>query len=214
MPVKHRVGGPAIGLVLVMALAVGACGGSEAKDTSLDNAASGGKATSTTQASGSGSGSGSEAGSKPSTGSAQGSSKSTKSTTTTVAGKGGTTSTTEWDVEKTKTLEISAELKESCVRPGGSQTITIRSERGSGVGYDAVYADGKGGAMEGHYGGNKGGQVDKDGTFTDTWVVAPHAPAGRVTVNVLGAKAGGGKPMEHNEIVVYFTVSDALGRCA
>lgn len=201
-----RVVGGTTGLrvaVATMVLAVSACGGSKAEDAS-GNPASGGGVTSTTAAPDSGQSS------KPSDGVSK---QPSKSTTTTTLGGTGTAPTqippTGGD-KPLPPLPMTAELKESCVRPGGKQTITIRTEPESGVGYDAIYSDGKGGAMEGHYGGNKGGQVDEDGTFTDTWVVAPNAPAGQVKVNVLGGKMG----YEHAEAYAYFSVADLTGKCA
>lgn len=106
-------------------------------------------------------------------------------------------------------LPLRARLKESCVRPGGSQSITIRSKPDAAVGYDSVYADGKSGMMEGHYGGNMGGFTDKEGEWRDTWVVAAHAPSGPVQVNVLGGKVG----YRHAEETLHFTVADVTGRC-
>lgn len=131
-------------------------------------------------------------------------------TTTTTVDSSVSTSTPTLPSDPSKpTLALAAELAESCVRPGGSQAITIRTEPDSGVGYDAVYADGKSGLTEGHYGGNKAGQVDDEGTWSDTWVVAPNAPAGRVEVRVLGAKLG----YNAGQTTVYFTVSDVTGKC-
>jgi hypothetical protein len=112
--------------------------------------------------------------------------------------------------ESAPQLQLTAELKEACVPPGGKQVIVIRTEPKAGVAYDAVYSDGKGGATAGHYGGNKGAQVDHTGTFTDTWVVAPNAPQGKVTVNVLGGLVG----YKHAEAYVSFVVADMSGRCA
>jgi hypothetical protein len=107
-------------------------------------------------------------------------------------------------------LEVKATLAEACVRPGGGQSITILTRPGSGAGYDTVYSDGKSGMMEGHYGGNFGGTVGDDGTWSDTWVVAPNAPPGKVQVNVIASNLDYG----HAQTTLYFTVADPTGNCA
>ena len=107
-------------------------------------------------------------------------------------------------------LVITAEVKEACVRPGGSQTITIRARLASGVGYDSVYSDGKSGMMEGHYGGNFGGIVDDTGTWKHTWTVGPNAPAGPVLVRVLGTHEDDGM----GQTEAHFSVANALGKCS
>lgn len=106
-------------------------------------------------------------------------------------------------------LELVVTLKESCVKPGGTQSITITTTPGSAVGYDSVYWDGKRGGMEGHYGGNSGGKVDDSGTWKDTWVIAPGAPVGQVQVNALGAHLDYG----FGQSTLYFRVVDVLEAC-
>jgi hypothetical protein len=106
-------------------------------------------------------------------------------------------------------LEMKASLAESCVRPGGTQTITVLIRPKSGVGYDTVYSDGKSGMMEGHYGGNFGGIVDESGKWSHSWVITPNAPAGKVQVNVLGGHMDYG----HAQATLYFTVAGTVGRC-
>lgn len=107
------------------------------------------------------------------------------------------------------TMDIKAELATECVRPGGSQTITIRAPYGAGVGYDVAYADGLTSMGEGHYGGNMGGYTDPEGTFVHTFVVAPNAPTGPAVANVLGTHIDHGFGETH----AYFAVADALGKC-
>jgi hypothetical protein len=109
-----------------------------------------------------------------------------------------------------KTLDITAELAESCVRPGGSQSITIRTEPYAGVGYDTMYSDYLTGMMEGHYGGNSAGFTDGDGIYKDTWVITPNAPAGEAIVLVLGSHDEGGM----GETKATYKVADALGKCS
>lgn len=107
-------------------------------------------------------------------------------------------------------VPITVTLASPCVRPGASQTITITTAPGSGVAYDSVYADGKSGVDKDHgfYGGNKGGQTDKQGTWTDTWVIAPTAPPGPVRVDVVAAT-----PQGSGTTYATFAMADASGRC-
>lgn len=106
-------------------------------------------------------------------------------------------------------LELEATLAKTCVKPGGSQSITIKTRPGSAVGYDAVYSDGSAGMNPPHHGGNSGGEVDEQGTWQDTWVVAPTAPAGKVHVNVLGSHVDYGFVQK----TLVFTVAGATGSC-
>lgn len=106
-------------------------------------------------------------------------------------------------------LEIEVSLAGSCVRPGGTQSITITTRPQAGVGFDTVYADGRGGAMEGHHGGNLGGQTDDKGTWAHTWVVAPTAPAGQARVNVVAAHIDWGTTQKS----LFFDVAGAGGTC-
>lgn len=190
---------------LVVLVAAAGCGGQSKAD-----GASGAEKAGADAAAGSTSTTGPGADGKA--GSDKGKGKAAGGSTATTTGPGGaasgTTSTTEdpW----AKTLEISAELASECVRPGGTQTITITTLPASGVGYDSVYSDGRSGAMEGFYGGNAGGFTDPEGTFTHAWVVGANAPAGEVIVRVLGTHTEGG----FGETRAYFTVSNALGTCS
>lgn len=79
-------------------------------------------------------------------------------------------------------LPVETTLGSTCVRAGGNQTVTFKLVPGSGVAYNSYYSDGKNGLDEGFYGGNKGGIVQADGQWTDTWTIAPHAPPGKVRV--------------------------------
>lgn len=85
-------------------------------------------------------------------------------------------------------LEVT--LAHPCVKAGGEQTITIKSPPKSAAGYDSYYADGKSGISEGFYGGNNGTPMPPEGTWSDTWTIAPHAPKGRVRVQVQSIKVG------------------------
>ena len=88
-------------------------------------------------------------------------------------------------------LPVTASLAHQCVVPGTSQTITITTAPNSAVGYHSIYSDGKQGFDKDYYGGNKSGLTDATGQYTDTWVIAPNAPAGKVTVDVVGLNQDG-----------------------
>ena len=75
--------------------------------------------------------------------------------------------------------------------PGATQTITITTRPSSAVGYHAIYSDGKTGFDQGYYGGNRSGVTDGNGQWRDTWVVAANAPAGAVSVDVVGLSSDG-----------------------
>ena len=206
---RFRIHRTLIALALVSAVATGCSGSSKADDGAAPKEPADAAAAASTGGKGGGS---TTTTAKPKKSSA---SKATSGSTTTTAKPGGSAaanedgSTAEEEDPYKKTLAITAELAETCVRPGGSQTITIRTLPYAGVGYDTEYSDYLTGMMEGHYGGNAGGFTDDDGTWTGTWVVAPNAPAGKTTVKVLGSHHEGGI----GEARAYFTVADALGKC-
>jgi hypothetical protein len=107
-------------------------------------------------------------------------------------------------------LEIKATLASACVKPGGKQSITIDIGRPGAVAYNSFYADGKSGGMENFYGGNNGSSVDEKGTWTDTWVVGPTAPAGPVRVDVVAID----KTYLRGHKVLEFAVAQVSGRCS
>jgi hypothetical protein len=85
-------------------------------------------------------------------------------------------------------LEVT--LAHECVKAGGTQTITIKTAPKGGAGYDSYYSDGKSGTSKDFYGGNKASVIDDTGTWSDTWTISPHAPAGPVKVVVQAARIG------------------------
>ena len=210
------VGGPfrrgLLQALLVLVLTAAACGGQSKADEGKDAAKAGeqaaeGEATTTTLPAGTSK--------KQSSSPANGGST---TTTTTAKGEAGSAASekqadgkaTEYKPRPMRTVEVTAELQESCVKPGGSQTVNVRTEPEAGVAYDTEYADYSTGSMPGHYGGNTAGYADGAGTWSSTWVVAPNAPAGKATVLVLVAKGTDGL----GETKAVFTVADALGKCA
>ena len=98
-----------------------------------------------------------------------------------------------------------------CVTSGGTETLTVHTEPGALVAYDAVYSDGKNGAVPPYgagYGGNAYGTADSNGDYTSTWVVSPNAPAGEGYVKVYAGwngSFGSARPR--------FAVADASGNC-
>lgn len=107
-------------------------------------------------------------------------------------------------------LPLESSLAKSCVKAGGEQTITIKAPEGSGVGYDSYYADGKSGISEGFYGGNNVQQLRETDTWTDTWVIAANAPAGKVHVVVRGVNVDYA-PRDQQDL--YFDLVSAVGTC-
>jgi hypothetical protein len=103
---------------------------------------------------------------------------------------------------------ITVRFSSSCARAGTPQTITIRTTPKAGVVYHAVYADGNNAMSKPYYGGNKGGNADDHGTWSDTWTIGAGAPAGPVTVHV-GAITSTAKRFTS----ATFSVADATGKC-
>lgn len=91
-------------------------------------------------------------------------------------------------------IEARVVLTPNCVRQGGQIRIDVSTLRGSGVIYQAFYADGKSGAEPpygGGYGGNNGGKVDDSGHYRDSWTVLATAPVGPGRVEVTVGNAAG-----------------------
>jgi hypothetical protein len=176
-------------------LAISACGGSAdggSDDTAAASPNPAARATSTTTSSTR------EASATPVTG----------ETRSAGAAATASTSTTAFDVGNG--LKIKATLASPCVKPGAKQTITIDIGRAGGVAYNSFYSDGKSGGMENFYGGNNGSAVDEKGTWTDTWVVGPTAPAGPVRVDVVAIDKANLRGHE----VIEFEVAQPSGRCS
>jgi hypothetical protein len=108
-----------------------------------------------------------------------------------------------------KSLPMTATLATQCVRPGGTQTITVRTKPKVRVAYGATYADGKSAMSDTFYGGNQGGVVGPAGEWQSAWVVGIGAPPGPVKVDVAGVDATG-----VGQTSVSFNVAGATGSCA
>ena len=108
------------------------------------------------------------------------------------------------------TIEIKVTLAESCLRPGGKQSITIDMGRKGVAAYQAIYSDGNNALDPDFYGGNAGDETDTEGRYADTWVVSPAAPPGRVLVNVIVTDGHGGEAEEFRT----FHLAGPDGKCA
>lgn len=108
-------------------------------------------------------------------------------------------------------LDMTAELAEPCVRPGGRQTITIRAPKETPVGYGSEYSDGKTGMDPGFYGGANAGSTAQEGVYRDAWNIAANAPKGTVKVKAFGANPN----YQLAERVVTYEVADPVtGKCS
>jgi hypothetical protein len=106
---------------------------------------------------------------------------------------------------------LTGTVNPSCVKPGTSATLTVRTLTQSAVAFDTHYSDGRTGGpppFGSGLGGNASGLTDDNGNYSSSWVVAPNAPAGKAYVDVI---AGHGDKTK--EIHVPFNVSNALGVC-
>lgn len=166
-----------ITVLLVLATGLAACGGgSDAKGLNGEAAS----ANSDQSANGSDAGAGGGALSTSVPGAATGGSGGSKGAD---GSKAAAPTTTVPEAPKPP-LPLEASLEKSCVKAGGEQTITISVPHKSAFAYNSFYPDGKSGIDEGFYGGNKGSLMPAQGTWTDTWVIAPQAPPGTVRVHV------------------------------
>lgn len=210
---KRAIGGRArigiLGLAL-MGVLTSACGGSSkagpSEPTAQEAAGQGSSTTTSTSAA-------------PKKAGGDKSSKATTTTTTTAPGKAATEKAGE-DAPRLKPpdtlppdgsarIDIRAEMAKPCVKPGETQTITIHAPAGSGVVYNTYYADGKHGLSKEYYGGNNGGNTDENGTYSDSWVLAPGAAPGEAVVVVLGAQGNSGR----GETRASFRVAEVSGSC-
>jgi hypothetical protein len=106
-------------------------------------------------------------------------------------------------------LPITLDLADDCVRPGGTQTLTVQSKPEIPVGYGVRYADGKTAMEPGYHGGVGGGETDPDGRYKATWAVAPTAPAGPATVTVIANHPDYNRTRRE----LTFQVANAAGKC-
>ena len=124
----------------------------------------------------------------------------------------GASPSTTVSVPKIGSLKVTVTLSQPCIKPGSSQTITVKvdTKEKVAVAYNTVYSDGnnwKDGP--GYYGGNKGGVVDDgSGTYKDTWVLSPKAAPGPAQVAVFATQKDNGGSASSG-----FTVGGPNGHC-
>ena len=125
---------------------------------------------------------------------------------------GASTPPTSVAVPKVGSLKVTISLSQPCIKPGASQTITVKVDTTQkvAVAYNTVYSDGNNWKMgPGYYGGNKGGVVDDgSGTYKDTWVLSPQAAPGVAQVVAFATmKDNGGSASSQ------FIVAGPSGHC-
>ncbi|MHB8508540.1 MAG: hypothetical protein ACYDGR_07815 [Candidatus Dormibacteria bacterium] len=74
-----------------------------------------------------------------------------------------------------------ATLSAKCVTIGGTETLTVKTTPGFFLSFDTQYSDGTDGRKNGGWGTSK---IPSNGTYTNTWVVAPTAPLGEAIVYI------------------------------
>jgi hypothetical protein len=79
----------------------------------------------------------------------------------------------------TRPAPATATMAAACVTPGGRQSLHLQAPPNYRVAFNAQYSDGGDGAR---YGGVGQGELDGSGQYSSTWLVAPDAPLGPVTV--------------------------------
>lgn len=94
-------------------------------------------------------------------------------------------------MQGTQPAPIQVHLTYACVRQGGPEQLTVRTNPGFDVSYNVQYSDGSNGRTNGGLGY---GATPPSGVYQGAWVVAPTAPVGTATVYV--AVSGGGHPIE------------------
>ncbi|HVM41472.1 MAG TPA: hypothetical protein VM618_11915 [Acidimicrobiia bacterium] len=105
---------------------------------------------------------------------------------------------------------LGAELRHSCLRPGGEQALIVETRPGAEVIYQAVYADGNSPwDYPNYYGGSGSGIADDAGRFRRSWRVEPGAPPGDVQVDVVAKFEGSREHVRTN-----FAIAGPDGKCA
>jgi hypothetical protein len=190
-----------IGAAALAAVLLGACGSAPAKRPEASKPT---PSSSTTGTSGTGTPGGGSTKSSTST--------STSGGTGTTSGTGSTKpGATASPSPSHSPIPITATITPRCVRPGGQATIVVQTLPQSAVAFDTYYSNGKTGGsppLGDGLGGNDGGMTDKNGRYTSTWVVSPHAPAGPAYARVI---VGHGDSTDETRAL--FAVSDSTGDC-
>ena len=91
-------------------------------------------------------------------------------------------------------FEAEATVDPTCVVLGDVMRLTVMTEPGVPVIYQAIYEGEEGGGPppngSGH-GGNDGGYADDDGMYRDEWTVSATAPIGEARVDVIAVRTDG-----------------------
>ena len=108
--------------------------------------------------------------------------------------------------------KLRASVSPTCVKAGGTATVTVRTAANAALAYVAVYAGEKSGAPKpfGYgYGGNDDGFANDAGTWANTFQIHADAPRGPARVTVVA-----GSHQSRKQVDVPFTVVDPVtGHC-
>lgn len=109
-------------------------------------------------------------------------------------------------------VEVAAEVSPACVPPGSTVTVTVTTQPGAPLAYQAIYAGNQSGAEPPFgkgYGGNAKGFASDDGIYTDKWIVRLDAPRGPARLDVVVGWEG-----EFGYDAPRFAVADKDGNCS
>jgi hypothetical protein len=84
-----------------------------------------------------------------------------------------------------KKLSLVMQIVNTCVKPGGSQTVNVTTSPGATVATDTLYADKKEGRT---HGGAGYGPTDAKGKYSFTWTVRLGTPEGKTVTFVKALK--------------------------
>jgi hypothetical protein len=93
----------------------------------------------------------------------------------------------------TSELAVSATVTPSCVRPGSSARLDVKTIPKAGIAYLAQYSGNRSGGpppLGDGLGGNDTGSADRHGTFSASWIVSPAAPEGAARADVIVSYGG------------------------
>ncbi|HEX9775622.1 MAG TPA: hypothetical protein VGB83_08575 [Actinomycetota bacterium] len=114
--------------------------------------------------------------------------------------------------EPDPTLPVESSVTPECARIGDLVTLSVETEPGATVAYQAVYSNGKSGAGSGYggdYGGNDAGQTDDQGEYSSSWTLTNNPPPGPVRVDVYVFTLADGNTYD----TARFTVAELAGSC-
>jgi hypothetical protein len=115
------------------------------------------------------------------------------------------------DLGQKTPIKVVSTLDPVCVSPGDTMSLDVTTKPKAAIVYQAVYADGYGGAPPPFgrgYGGNDKGYVSEEGTYSSTWVLSADVPSGPGRVDVIVAYGG-----KYGQDGPHFYVADEDGTC-